>query len=200
MIGKDSAETHGASMEDGLVTQGGKGLVSMDNIDSFPKADVTKGGEKGKDGRESGLLIDHQERDVVDLEPIGHPSDPCSVPICMSDDDNLMSPLNQPLGQVVQVRFNSTHIREEKVRDHTTSEGGRKVKRVVGGEAGRRTYQMFKAIVSKEDMTRRGRGRGRERERERGRRKERARQSSIRPEAKYTASPRTCVTDDLDDF
>lgn len=71
MVGKAGFEAHGAGMDDGFVTHGGKRLVSMDDGYPFSKDDGSKYGKESVEGGRGGGLEDDQHGDMVDLETVG---------------------------------------------------------------------------------------------------------------------------------
>lgn len=99
MIGEDGSETHCAGVEDGFATEATETRMAMDNFDLLPNDNVAEYGEEGEDGREGGLAIDNEERNVIDLESIGEVSDSCSALVCMSDDNDFVSAIDQFLGE-----------------------------------------------------------------------------------------------------
>jgi len=71
MIGEAGFEAHGSSMDDGLVTHGGEGLMSMDDRYPFSEDDGSKDGKESIEGGRSGGLEDDQHGNMVDLETVG---------------------------------------------------------------------------------------------------------------------------------
>ena len=70
MVGKDGSQTHGASMEDGLVAQAAETGMSVDYLYTFANDDIPKNGEKREDGRESRLSVDDEKGNIIDFQAI----------------------------------------------------------------------------------------------------------------------------------
>lgn len=95
MICKNGPQTHGARMQDGLMTQATKTGMSVYNLDALADYNVAKDGEEGEDGGEGRLAIDDPEGNVVDLEAIGQVSHAFSACVGMCNDNNFMSPIDE---------------------------------------------------------------------------------------------------------
>lgn len=98
VIGEDGSQTHCAGVEDGFATEAAETRMAMDNLDLLPNDNVAENGEEGEDGGEGSLAVDNEERDMIDLESIGEVSDSCSALVCMGDDNDFMSAIDQFLG------------------------------------------------------------------------------------------------------
>jgi hypothetical protein len=61
----------------------------------FSDYDVPEDGEEGKDRRHGRLSVDDEERNMVNLEPIGEIMHSSSSLICMRDDDDFVSSVNE---------------------------------------------------------------------------------------------------------
>ena len=118
VVGKDSAQTHGPSMQDGLVAQAAQTGVTVDDANLFPQYDVAEDGEEGEDGREGGGAVYDQEGDVVDLEPVGQVSYASASLVGVGDDDDLVAPVYQLGRELVDVTLNPARLGEEEVADH----------------------------------------------------------------------------------
>lgn len=92
--------------------------MSMNNLNLLPQDYVAKDGEKGKDGWECRFSIDDEERYVINFEPIGQVPYSCSPFVRMSDDDDLVTSIDQLGGKLIDVRFDAAWLREEEVADH----------------------------------------------------------------------------------
>lgn len=82
-------------MKNSLATEATETRMAVDNLNLFSNHNVTEDREEGKDGREGRFSVDHEEGDVVDFEAIGEISDPCAVLVCVCDDDDFMSSVDQ---------------------------------------------------------------------------------------------------------
>ena len=118
MIGKDGPQPHGSRVENALVAQAAQAPVAVDDFYPLPNEDVSEDGKEGEDGGEGGLAVDDEEGHVVDLEPVGEMADALAVVVRMRDDDDFVSPVNQLAGELVDVRFDASGLREEEVADH----------------------------------------------------------------------------------
>ena len=92
--------------------------MSMNNLNLLAQDDVAKDGEEGEDGWECRFSVDDEERYMVDLKPIRQVSYPRSPFVCMCDDDDLVTSIDQLGGKLVDVRFDSPGLGEEEVADH----------------------------------------------------------------------------------
>jgi hypothetical protein len=95
VICEDSSQTHGPSMQYGLVTQATETSVPVYYLDSFTNSNVAEDGEEGEDGRECRLAIDNEERDVVDFKAVCEVPYTCPASIGVSDDNHLVAPINK---------------------------------------------------------------------------------------------------------
>jgi hypothetical protein len=74
--------------------------MSMDDLDSFAYNDIAEDWKEGKDGRERSLAVYNEEGYVVNLQSICKVSNTCTAGVCVSDDYNFMSTINEFLGKV----------------------------------------------------------------------------------------------------
>ena len=65
----------------------------MDNVDVLPNHNIAEYREEREDSRERRFAVDDEERDVVDLEPIGKVTNSCPSFVCMCNDNHFMSPV-----------------------------------------------------------------------------------------------------------
>ena len=89
MVGEDGAVAESARVEEGLVAEGGEGLVAVQ--DGYPLAneDGAEEGEGAPEGREGVLEEEGEARGVVDFEAVGHPTDTRAVAIGMGENHDL---------------------------------------------------------------------------------------------------------------
>jgi hypothetical protein len=73
--------------------------MAVYDLDSFAYDDVAKHREEREDGGEGGLAVDDEERHIVDLEAVGEVTHTCSPSICMGDDYDLVSSIDEFLGR-----------------------------------------------------------------------------------------------------
>lgn len=74
--------------------------MTMDDLNSFAYNDVAEDWEEGKDGRERSLAIYDKEGYIVNLQSICKVSNTCTAGVCVSDDYDFMSTINEFLGKV----------------------------------------------------------------------------------------------------
>ena len=95
VIGEDGSETHSPSMEDGFSTEATQTDMTMDNFYLFANYDISEHGKEWEDVRERCFTIDYEKWNMVDFEAVGEIPDTCSSFVCMSDDDDFMSTVDQ---------------------------------------------------------------------------------------------------------
>lgn len=88
------------------------------NLNLFSNYDVAEYREERKDGREGGLPVDDEERDMVDLYAIREVSYTGPFFVCVGYDYNLVSAINELRRKLVDVTFNASWLGEEEVADH----------------------------------------------------------------------------------
>lgn len=82
-------------MKDGFLTQGTHGAMAMDNLYPLSNDDVAKEREEREDGWEGRGAVDDSKGDMEDLDAICQVSDALSIVISVSDDDNLVSSVDE---------------------------------------------------------------------------------------------------------
>ena len=107
MICEDRPQPHGSSMQYGLIAQAAETSMSVYDFDALADHDVAKDGEEREDGRKGGLSVDDQKRDVVDLEAICEVSHTSPTSVGMSDDNHLVSAIDEFLKLVRAVKNGS---------------------------------------------------------------------------------------------
>ena len=95
MVGEDSAQTHRSGMEDRFAAEAAETRMAMHDFNLLPNHDIAEYGEEGKHGREGRFSVDHEERNVVDLEAIGEVSNSCPAFVCVGNDDHFMAAVDQ---------------------------------------------------------------------------------------------------------
>lgn len=118
VVREDRPDTHGASVQRRLPAHAAQRCMAVNNVDLFPYDNIPKDGKEGEDGRESGRAIDDPKRHVVDLETIGEIPNALAVVVGVGYDHNLVASVDEPLGQLVYVTFDSTWLGKEEVADH----------------------------------------------------------------------------------
>lgn len=93
VIGEDDSVSHGPGVHQGFVTEGGEGLVAVNDGDSLADEDGSDDGKGSVDGGESVLHSERSPRDVVDFEPAGHVSDSGAVTVSMRHHHYLVTEL-----------------------------------------------------------------------------------------------------------
>ena len=93
--------------------------MAMHYFDSFSYYDVAEDREEGEDGRHGRLAVDDQEWDMVHFEAICEIVNPSTALVRMCDYDDLVAPVNELRGQLVDVALDAAELRKEKVADHS---------------------------------------------------------------------------------
>jgi hypothetical protein len=91
--------------------------MAMHNLDLLPNDNATEYWEEGEDCWKGGGPVEDEERNVVDLEAIREISNTGSTFVCMGDDYDLVSSVNELGGELVDVAFDSSWLGKEEVAD-----------------------------------------------------------------------------------
>lgn len=102
MVRKDRPQSHCTRMEDSLLTETAQASMSMDNLNLFADDNVSKYGEEGKDGGHCRLAVDDEEGHMVDLESVCEVADPSATLVCMGDDNDFVSAVDQLLEWLIR--------------------------------------------------------------------------------------------------
>lgn len=105
-------------MQDGFVAEITQTSMAMNNLYLLANADVSKYRKEGEDGREGDLTIDDEKGDVVHFKAVGKVANALAVTVGMCDDDDFVSSIYEFAGELVDVRFDASWLREEEVADH----------------------------------------------------------------------------------
>jgi hypothetical protein len=92
--------------------------VAMYNLNLLSNDNIPEDGEEREDGWEGRCSIDDEKWNVVDFEAIRKISHSSPPIVCMSDDYDFVASINELRRQLVDVRFDSSGLREEEVADH----------------------------------------------------------------------------------
>jgi len=92
--------------------------MTVDDLNSFAYNDVAEDWEEGKDGRERSLAIYDKEGYIVNLQSICKVSYTCTAGVCVSDDYDFMSTINEFCRQLVHVTLYTPGLGVEVVADH----------------------------------------------------------------------------------
>lgn len=74
--------------------------MPMNNLDLFSNDDVSEYWEEREDRWHCRLSIDDEERDMVDFESIGEVAYSSTTRVCMSDDDDFVTTVDEFLEQM----------------------------------------------------------------------------------------------------
>lgn len=99
--------------------------MAMNDIDALAQDDVAEYGEEGKDGRKTGGPVNDEEGNVINFESIGEISYSCPALISVRDDDDLVAPVPEFAGQLVNVALDSSWLWKEEVANHSDVVCGR---------------------------------------------------------------------------
>ena len=115
MVGKTHDETERAGMQDGFMTHGRECLVAMHNLDTFPYEDVPEQRQSAVDRRQSDLLEDAPDGQIVHFETVRHASNASSLRVIVCHNHYFMSPLQQFVRELHEMRLDAAHVGEEEV-------------------------------------------------------------------------------------
>jgi hypothetical protein len=82
--------------------------MSVDNLYFLADNDLSEDGEKRKHRWHSRFSVDDEEWDIVDFKTIGKVSNSGSCIVLMGYNDDLMSPITELGGELVDVGFDSS--------------------------------------------------------------------------------------------
>lgn len=119
MIREDGSKPHRPCVQDSLVAEATKTGMAMDNLDLLSYNDISEDREEGEDGRERGGTVHDEEGDMIDLEAVGKVADTGSPFVRVRDNDDLVSAINELCGELVDVTFDTSRLREEVVADES---------------------------------------------------------------------------------
>jgi len=105
-------------MQDGFMAETAETRMAMNYLNLLANDNVSKYGEEREDCWEGCFSVDDQERNVVDFEAVCEIPNSSSSFICVSDDNNFVSAINELAGELVDVAFDSSWLGEEVVAHH----------------------------------------------------------------------------------
>lgn len=82
-------------MEDSFSTEATQAGMAMDYVNLLSDDDIAEYGEKREDGGECRFAVDDEEWNVVDLQSIGEISDSGASFVCMGNNNDFVSPIDQ---------------------------------------------------------------------------------------------------------
>jgi hypothetical protein len=97
MVRKNRSQSHGSSMQDGLMTEAAEAGMAMHNLNFFSYYYISEHRKEREDSRHRRLAVDDQKWNVVDLEAIGKVVHSGAALICMSNNNDLVAPINKLL-------------------------------------------------------------------------------------------------------
>lgn len=77
------------------MTETTEASMAMYDLNFFSYDDVAENRKEGEDGRHGRFAVDHEKRNVVDLEAIGKIANPRPTPIGVGDDDYLVTSVDE---------------------------------------------------------------------------------------------------------
>lgn len=95
VIGEDGSQTHCAGVEDGFATEAAETRMAMNNLNLLSNDNVAEDGEEGEDGGEGSFAVDNEERNMIDLQSIGEVSDSGTSFVCMGNNNDFVSPVDE---------------------------------------------------------------------------------------------------------
>jgi hypothetical protein len=90
----------------------------MYNLNLFSNYDVAEYRKEGEDGGEGGFAVDDEEWHMVDLQAIREISYAGPFFVCVGDDYNLVSAINELRRKLIDMTFNTSWLGKEEVADH----------------------------------------------------------------------------------
>ena len=92
--------------------------VAMHYLDLFSDYNIPKYWKEGEDGWHCRLSINNEKGNMVNFKSIRKIVDSCTAFVGMGDDNNLVTAVDEPSGELIDVAFNSSRLRKEEVADH----------------------------------------------------------------------------------
>ena len=92
--------------------------MAMYNLNPLPKDDIAEDGEEREDSRHSRFAINDQKGDIIYFQAVCEMPYSSTILICVSDNDDLVSSIDELGGKLIYMAFNSSRLREKKVADH----------------------------------------------------------------------------------
>lgn len=110
MICEDSSQTHSPGMEDCLMAQTAETSMAVYNLDAFAYHNVSKYWEEGEDSGKGSLAVDDEEGYVVHLEAVRQIAHTCPAGVCVCDNYDFVTTIDEFLEQVSSAGICSLRI------------------------------------------------------------------------------------------
>ena len=95
MIRKHRSQPHSSSMQDGFMTKTAQARMAMHDLNFLPDDNVPEDREERKHGGEGGFSVYYEKRNMIDFQTISKIPDPCSSLVCMRDDDDFVTTIDE---------------------------------------------------------------------------------------------------------
>ena len=77
------------------MTKTAQARMTMHNFNLLSDDDVPEDREEGKHGGEGGFSVYYEKWDMIHFQTIGEISDPCTSLVCMRDDDDFVTAIDE---------------------------------------------------------------------------------------------------------
>lgn len=95
MVCEDSPQSHSTRMENSFSTKATQTGMAVNYVNLLSDDDIAEYGEEGEDCWECRFAIDDEEWDVVNLQSIGEVADSGASFVCMGNNDDFVSSINE---------------------------------------------------------------------------------------------------------
>lgn len=95
MVCEDSPQSHSSSMENSFSTEATQTGMAMNYVNLLSDDDIAEYGEEREDGRKCRFAVDDEEWNMVDLQSISEISDSGASFVCMGNNNDFMSSIDE---------------------------------------------------------------------------------------------------------
>ena len=95
MIRKHRPQPHCPSMQYSFMAKTAQARMTMHNFNLLPNDNVPEDREERKHGGKGSFSVDYKKWNMIDFQPISEISDPCTSLVCMRDDDDFVTTIDE---------------------------------------------------------------------------------------------------------
>ena len=95
MIRKYRPQPHSPGMQNGFMTETAQTRMTMHDLNFLPDDNVPEDREEREHGGEGGFSVYYEKRNMIDFQTISEIPDPCSSLVCMRDDDDFVTTIDE---------------------------------------------------------------------------------------------------------
>ena len=77
------------------MTETTQARMTMHDLNFFPNDNISEDREKRKHGGEGGFSVYYEKRNMIDFQAISEIPDPCTSLVCMRDDDDFVTTIDE---------------------------------------------------------------------------------------------------------